>query len=69
MGKVNAAWHAAHPMPERPTLDQRVAWHLDHAAHCACRPVPRLIAEELARRGIAVPERRQDAAAPPASVR
>lgn len=62
MSKLNAAWHEAHPMPEKPTLDQRVDWHLAHAANCGCRAVPRLIVEELTRRGIAIPERRETGA-------
>lgn len=37
---MNANWHKAHPMPPRPTLAERVAWHRGHAEHCACRPVP-----------------------------
>jgi len=52
---MNAAWHQANPMPKNPTLDQRIAWHIEHAAHCACRPVPGRLAEEMRRRGIAVP--------------
>ncbi|BCP55075.1 hypothetical protein K32_36920 [Kaistia sp. 32K] len=62
MGKLNAAWHEAHPMPRNPTLDQRVDWHLAHAANCGCRAVPRRIAEELARRGINLPQRRESGA-------
>lgn len=69
MGKINADWHAAHPMPQKATLDQRADWHLAHAAHCACRPVPRLVAEALARRGIAIPERRESDAGSPISDR
>ena len=34
MGKVNAEWHKANPMPKNPTLAQRVAWHRAHAARC-----------------------------------
>ena len=55
MSKLNRAWHDAHPMPANPTLDQRVEWHLAHTVHCGCRPIPRLVLEELARRGIAQP--------------
>lgn len=40
MGKTNAEWHAAHRMPHNPSAEQRVAWHLAHAQHCACRPIP-----------------------------
>lgn len=67
MGRINAGWHEAHPMPEKPTLDQRVAWHLEHAAHCGCRGIPRLIAEELVRRGIPVPEPRKSSPGPSTS--
>lgn len=52
---MNKDWHNAHVMPERATLEQRVTWHLDHAAHCACRPIPDSVLKVLAERGIAVP--------------
>jgi hypothetical protein len=37
---MNATWHAKHPMPKRPTLEERVAWHRAHARQCGCRPIP-----------------------------
>lgn len=37
---LNAAWHRAHVMPKHPTQAQRLAWHLAHAEHCGCRPMP-----------------------------
>ncbi len=55
MGKINAAWHRANPMPRRPTLDQRVAWHLEHARNCGCRAITGKLKEEFERRGIAIP--------------
>jgi HEAT repeat protein len=27
-------------MPRTATLEQRLAWHMDHQRHCACRPIP-----------------------------
>ena len=52
MGKINAEWHELHPMPKKPTLDQRVAWHLEHQKHCECRrDLPASIRAELERRG------------------
>jgi hypothetical protein len=39
MSKINAAWHAAHPMPKNPTLDQRIEWHVAHAKACGCREI------------------------------
>lgn len=47
---INAKWHAAHPMPENATLDQRVAWHVEHAKTCGCRPMPKSVIAELERR-------------------
>jgi hypothetical protein len=49
--KTNSRWHAAHRMPRSPSLDQRVAWHVAHAAHCGCRPMPATVVAELQRRG------------------
>jgi hypothetical protein len=52
-GKINAAWHKAHRMPQRATLEQRVNWHLAHLKACGCRTdLPATILAELARRGI-----------------
>jgi hypothetical protein len=39
MGRINRDWHAAHPMPERPTEAERVAWHVAHSAACGCRRI------------------------------
>jgi len=55
MRTMNAAWHKAHPIPKNPTLDQRVAWHLDHARNCGCRPIAGKIRDEMLKRGIKVP--------------
>ncbi len=55
MDKEGADWHRANPMPKNPTLDQRIAWHVGHARHCACRPVPPRLAAEMGRRGISIP--------------
>jgi hypothetical protein len=48
---LNAAWHDAHRMPPRATLDQRVTWHVAHAKACGCRPMPATVVAELKRRG------------------
>ena len=53
---INKEWHLANKMPKNPTLDQRVAWHLDHVEHCACRKLDGKIREEIVRRGLRVPE-------------
>jgi hypothetical protein len=49
--RLNAKWHAAHRMPTRATLEQRIAWHVAHAAACACRPMPASIVAALKERG------------------
>ncbi len=51
---INAEWHLAHPMPKHATLDERVAWHVEHAAACGCREMPRAIRDEMKRRGVKV---------------
>ena len=57
MGRINAAWHRANRMPARATLDQRVAWHLEHLRACACRTdLPATILAELKRRGVKPPK-------------
>ncbi len=48
--RLNKEWHLAHPMPEHPTLDQRLEWHLEHAKHCSCREMPPRLREELVKR-------------------
>lgn len=51
MGKINAEWHKANPMPRNATLDQRVTWHLEHLKHCACRTdLPKSVTAEVKRR-------------------
>jgi hypothetical protein len=52
VGSINKDWHLAHPMPPKATLDQRVAWHLEHARRCSCRGIPAGILAELKRRGV-----------------
>ena len=52
---INKEWHLAHKMPKNPTLDQRVAWHLDHAEHCSCRKLDGMIRDEIIRRGLPIP--------------
>jgi len=48
MGTINAAWHKTHPMPKNPTTEQRIDWHIKHAAHCACREIPPSLQKEIA---------------------
>lgn len=54
MTRINAGWHALHPMPGNATLEQRIEWHLAHAKACRCREMPKSLVAELRKRGIAV---------------
>jgi hypothetical protein len=57
MRKINEKWHAGHRMPPRATLEERVAWHVDHARNCGCWPeLPPSIVAELKRRGERLPK-------------
>jgi len=44
---LNKEWHAAHPMPKKPTLEQRYQWHLEHEKACGCRPMPARLREQV----------------------
>jgi hypothetical protein len=50
--KMNKEWHLKHPMPKKPTFEQRVKWHLAHQKNCSCRAIPGKLAEEMKKRGI-----------------
>ena len=38
--KLNKEWHLAHRMSANATLQQRIAWHIEHQKNCSCRPIP-----------------------------
>jgi hypothetical protein len=44
---INAAWHRAHRMPRNPTVEQRLAWHEEHARECSCRPMPDALRKQV----------------------
>ena len=44
---MNREWHKLHKMPAGTTEKQRIAWHLEHTAHCACRPFPEGLLDKL----------------------
>ncbi|MFA6197608.1 MAG: hypothetical protein WC734_00430 [Patescibacteria group bacterium] len=52
--KINAIWHKSHRMPKKPSLDDRVKWHVAHARNCQCRKLEGKMLEEIKRRGIRV---------------
>jgi hypothetical protein len=43
-------------MPSNATLDQRIDWHVAHAAACGCRAMPPTVAAALAERGRTPPK-------------
>jgi hypothetical protein len=34
-------------MPKTATAEERIAWHHAHQEHCACRPIPRTLVEQI----------------------
>ncbi|HEU4718493.1 MAG TPA: hypothetical protein VFU15_11690 [Bacteroidia bacterium] len=48
--KINAAWHEKNKMPRNPTIEERIRWHVAHAKHCGCRPIPEKLQEEMKKR-------------------
>jgi hypothetical protein len=37
---INKDWHIKNRMPKNASIEERFAWHREHARHCACRPIP-----------------------------
>ena len=54
--RMNKPWHELNKMPTKASLEQRVRWHLEHAKHCGCRPVPSSVIEEMRKRGMTPPK-------------
>jgi len=50
--KLNTNWHLKNKMPQNPTLDERIKWHIKHAKNCLCRPIPEKLLAEIKKRGI-----------------
>jgi hypothetical protein len=48
--KLNKEWHLTHRMPENATIEERIAWHLEHSKHCHCRPIPGKLKAEIKKR-------------------
>ncbi len=44
--KLNKEWHLTHRMPANATLQQRIAWHVEHQKNCSCRPTPQKMLDE-----------------------
>jgi hypothetical protein len=50
---MNRQWHQAHVLGQHARLEERLAWHEEHARLCHCRDMPESIARELAARAAA----------------
>lgn len=54
---MNRQWHETHPMPANANLQQRVDWHIEHAAACGCRDIPASVKQALEEHGTPLPPR------------
>ena len=52
---LNREWHLMHKLDRKASLEERLSWHLKHAANCGCREMPPSIRRELEARGLSVP--------------
>ncbi|HXS35536.1 MAG TPA: hypothetical protein VN721_02460 [Flavipsychrobacter sp.] len=50
--KINREWHEKNRMPANANIDQRIAWHLEHAKHCNFREIPENLKLEMKKRKI-----------------
>ncbi|QQR35619.1 hypothetical protein JI749_14905 [Devosia oryziradicis] len=57
---MNRDWHETHRLPANAKLEQRIDWHIEHAAQCGCREIPDSVKKALEQRGIPVPPRRAE---------
>jgi hypothetical protein len=47
---MNKPWHEQNRMRRNATIEQRLAWHIEHQRHCQCRPIPQSLVPLLAER-------------------
>ena len=47
---LNKEWHRSHRMPQGATREQRIKWHVAHAAACGCRAIPESIRLDVEKR-------------------
>ncbi|RZA24661.1 MAG: hypothetical protein EOP02_13245 [Proteobacteria bacterium] len=52
---INREWHALHKLAPDASIEERLHWHLQHAANCRCRDIPASIKRELEARGLTGP--------------
>lgn len=54
---INRQWHLTHKLPRNAKLEERLQWHIRHAANCSCRDMPQSIRRELEARGYGITPR------------
>lgn len=42
-------------MPPNAKIDERIDWHMAHAANCGCRPIPDSVLKAMDKRGLLAP--------------
>ena len=47
---LNKEWHAKNRMRKNASIGERIAWHMAHARHCGCRPIPQSLMPEIQKR-------------------
>lgn len=47
---INKERHLANKMQKKATIDQKIAWHIEHHKNCKCRPIPDNIKKEIQKR-------------------
>ena len=47
---LNKEWHITHKMPKNASCEEWITWHLAHAKHCGCRPIPGSLIPEIKKR-------------------
>lgn len=47
---MNEKWHRENEMGDNPSLEARIAWHLEHVKNCGCQPIPGSIRAEIRKR-------------------
>ncbi len=52
---INRRWHEEHKMPPNANMQERIDWHMAHAANCACRPIPPTVLRAMDERGLLAP--------------
>jgi len=52
---INREWHAMHKLHRNASIEERLHWHVQHAANCGCREIPPNIWRELEARGLNLP--------------